>query len=418
VRAEVINLGLATAGTATGPDIVMALSGYLASLGLELGSITCVGEQEREVEDAVGQAIKRSHLVIITGGRPQGQYPAYVSGREELAKKAVAKLLGLRLILQADLLASIKETYKARGVEMPAGLEKKALLPKGARAVVDPQGPPSGFYLAHGGRYVLYTSRLSRDVEAAIPPEIAAALSANIRAGVRKKGRVLRTYGLDESMVAETVKDVAGAETSIALYSSAKGVDISVSVRAETAEKAEELLADISLEAARRLGDYIYGAGTETMEEEVARLLIEKKLTIATAESCTGGLIAKRLTDVPGSSAYMERGVVTYSNLAKEELLGIPARTIEEHGAVSKETAEAMAEGIRWNAKTSIGLSVTGIAGPTGGTMTKPVGLVYIGMATKDGVAVKGYNFPGDRDAVRFASSQRALDIVRRYLIS
>jgi nicotinamide-nucleotide amidase len=167
-----------------------------------------------------------------------------------------------------------------------------------------------------------------------------------------------------------------------------------------------------------RLGDYCYGLGSNGMEHSVAVLLIEKKLTIATAESCTGGLIAKRLTDVPGSSAYMERGVVTYSNRAKVELLGVPSNVIEEHGAVSRETAEAMAEGMRWNANSDLALSVTGIAGPTGGTPEKPVGLVYIGLATPVGVTVKGYNFAGDRSEIRYATSQKALDIVRRYLLS
>jgi len=154
----------------------------------------------------------------------------------------------------------------------------------------------------------------------------------------------------------------------------------------------------------------------EALEESVARLLTARGLTISTAESCTGGLLAKRLTDVSGSSLYMDRGVITYSNRSKQELLGVPEKTLIDHGAVSAETAAAMAEGIRRLSGTGIGISITGIAGPTGGTPEKPVGLVYIGLATPDGVTVDKYNFPGERAAVRQTTSDAALEMIRKYL--
>ena len=406
MRAEVIALGLTPVAT-EGVAAATGIAEGLAELGLELGSITVVRAREREVEEALRHALRRSHLVIITGG----------GEREDLAKKTLSRLLDKRLVLQGDLLKKIKDAYHARSIETPGGFEKTALLPHGARTIEDRQGMPSGFYMEYSGRYVLYLPGLTAGVKDALPREIAASLLARNKLRRWERHRVMRVYGLEEARVREALKELA-SEASFDLHSSPEGVDIRLHVSAETEEKAVSLLDETCLKIISRLGDYCYGAGSEGMEAVVARLLIEKRLTIATAESCTGGLVAKRLTDMPGSSAYMERGVVTYSNQSKQDLLSVPARTISDQGAVSKETAQAMAEGIRWSAKADIGLSVTGIAGPAGGSPAKPVGLVYIGLATPTGVTVKGYNLPGDRAQVRFSASQRALDMVRRYLIS
>jgi nicotinamide-nucleotide amidase len=418
MRAEVIALGLTSPDAASVPAAASGISEGLAELGIELGSITIVRARDREIEEAFKHALKRSHLVIITGGRATGQTPVTGSEREDLAKKILSRLLDRRLVLQSELLKKIEDAYRARSLETPVAFEKMALLPHGAKALEDRQGSPSGFYMEHAGRYILYLPGMVKDLKAALPGEITAYILARNKLRRWERHRVIRTYGLEESKVKEALKGLAGKEAGFDFYSSPEGVDARVHVIAEMEDKAWSLLEETCLKVTSTLGDHCYGMGSDGMEMVVARLLTEKKLTISTAESCTGGLVAKRLTDVPGSSAYMERGVVTYSNQSKEELLNVPARTIAEQGAVSKETAQAMAEGIRWSAKTDLGLSVTGIAGPTGGTAAKPIGLVYIGLATPTGVTVKGYNFPGGREAIRFASSQRALDMVRRYLLS
>ncbi|MBI5695239.1 MAG: nicotinamide-nucleotide amidohydrolase family protein [Nitrospirae bacterium] len=399
-------------------DEAATFADTLSGMGVELGFCTFVPEREREFEEAVRQAFGRSDLLVITGGRARHSAAAHGNDLDDFGKKTLSRLLDRRLVLQDEVLRKVEAVCRARRVENTSPFEKLALLPQGARPLDGPDGMPSGFQLEADGRQILYVPGTPGDFAAGLAIELSGLLMEGERG--RRVGRsgLVRTYGLNEARVAELLGDLGVKDSGWTLRSSQEGVDVTVTSGARTPEKAEALLDEAVKAAVARLGDYCYGTGSEGLEDAVARLLTGKKATIATAESCTGGLLAKRLTDVPGSSAYMDRGVVTYSNLAKQELLGVPEHILASHGAVSKETAQAMAEGIRWNAKSVVGVSITGIAGPTGGTPTKPVGLVYIGLATPGGVTVKGFTFPGDRDAVRFATSQKALDLVRRYLIS
>ncbi len=407
MKAEIIAIDLCSPSGGAGMDPVGRLADRLSAAGLELVSLTHVRPSERDLEDFLNQALKRSRLAIITGGG------------EDLAKKTLSRLLDRRLILQNEILKQVEEIYAKTGETPPVGYEKAALMPYGAKAVLGgPGAAPSGFFLEQNGRYILYLASLPKDISAGLPEELMEHLGSMARPRRWRRSKIFRSYGLDEPKVAELLKGAFGRDCAVSLYSGLDGVDVKLTASSHTAKSAASLLDEAGGKVASMLGDFCYATGDTRLEEAVAGLLAGKKLTIATAESCTGGLIAKRLTDISGSSAYMERGVVTYSNQSKVELLGVKKATLAAHGAVSRETAEEMAEGIRWNAKSDLGISVTGIAGPTGGTKDKPVGLVYIGMATSEGVSVKQCNFPGDRDAVRYATSQRALDMVRRYLLS
>ena len=393
MRAEAVILGLLPPDPEGG--YIQSLSDSLVEFGLELAAVSFIAPNEKEAEEAVRLALSRSLMVVLSGRQGQGRI-------EELSRKTLARVLGKRLILHPELAEK--------------GYAKAALLPSGARPLSDASGVPAGFWLEHGGRYVVLL-RENVKLRGVIPPELARALSKG-RGRKFTATRTIRCYGINEDLAREFLENISVSDGDIQFSVSLEGLDIKAATRADTYEKAEKVLLELCAEVVRKVGDAFYGTDGEGLHEAAARLLIDRKLTIATAESCTGGLVTKRLTDIAGSSAYMERGVVTYSNKSKEELLSVPTELLNEHGAVSRETAQAMAEGIRWNAKTDLGLSITGIAGPGGGTPSKPVGLVYIGLATPDGVSVKSFNFPGDRAAVRFASSQKALDMVRRYLIS
>jgi nicotinamide-nucleotide amidase len=195
------------------------------------------------------------------------------------------------------------------------------------------------------------------------------------------------------------------------------GVDIRIIAQETSAEQAQSLADRTEAVVREKLGDAIYGVDGQSLEEVVGALLKQRRVRLAAAESCTGGLIGARITNIAGSSEYFERGVVAYSNAAKTEMLGVPAELIERHGAVSSEVAAAMAQGIRQAAKTELGLSVTGIAGPSGASEQKPVGLVYTSLATSQGVKTAEHRFLGDREQIRIKASQMALDMVRRYLI-
>ena len=404
MRAEALVIGLGYGCGWSG------LAGSLAEWGISLGSITAVSLSEAEVEEAVKLALKRSSFLFITGD------PGVISPADtgEIAKKALAKVLEKRLVFHPELLERLKSTYTSRGVVIPAGIEKMALLPSGARPLEEGDGTPAGFYLEKSGRGFFFLPGL--DGGRPLPDYAIKTLSAGRRQSLWSRTDRIRCYGIVEGAAKDALNGIDGEFVSLATSSSYEGVDVDITVIGGSAGKAESLLKDNMTLVYGRLGEYIYATGHECMEEVVARLLTKKKMTLATAESCTGGLLVKRLTDVPGSSAYIDRGAITYSNHAKEEMLGVSSRILKDYGAVSKDTAQEMAEGIRRSAKTKIGISITGIAGPSGGTIAKPVGLVFIGLATPDGVNVKGYNFPGDRNAVRLATSQRALDLLRRYL--
>jgi nicotinamide-nucleotide amidase len=224
---------------------------------------------------------------------------------------------------------------------------------------------------------------------------------------------------LSESKVNELVQDILKQKRPAAgLTARETGVDIRIVAQEGSGARSRSTVERAETEIRKRLGDAVYGIDGQAMEDILGALLLQRKMTLSVAESCTGGLISGRITDVSGSSAYFERGVVSYSNAAKTALLGVPADLIERYGAVSRETAKAMAQGMRERAKTDLGLAVTGIAGPTGGTPEKPVGLVYIALASPDGVTVNEHRFLGTRSQVRQRTAQMAMDMVRRYLIA
>jgi nicotinamide-nucleotide amidase len=234
--------------------------------------------------------------------------------------------------------------------------------------------------------------------------------------------QVFHTFGLPEADVDAKLKGLIpkGMPVELGLLASPTGVLVSLTTKSKSTKGRikGDLLQPLAQEVRSRLSDWLFAEGRETMEEVVGRLLTKQGLTVAVAESCTGGLIGHRLTQVPGSSAYFDRGIVCYSNGAKMELLGVPTSLLEKHGAVSAPVAAAMANGIRERSGTDIGLSVTGIAGPDGGTATKPVGLVYVGLDGGEGETItKEFRFHGDRHVIKQRSSQAALDLLRRWLL-
>jgi nicotinamide-nucleotide amidase len=241
-------------------------------------------------------------------------------------------------------------------------------------------------------------------------------------AGAAARGAVLhrrlRTFGLMESEVDARLKDLdmAGPSVAIGLQAGDLGVDVLLTVRARHAESAEAVLKRMERAVRDRVGDHLYAAGSQSMDGVVAMKLRSKGLTVAVAESCTGGLISQRLTSVPGSSAYFDCGFVLYTNRAKVDVLNVPDALLRVKGAVSGEVAMAMAEGARARSGTDLGLAVTGIAGPSGGTKEKPVGLVFLALADKRRAVCRSYQFSGDREGIRRRASQAALDMLRRYL--
>jgi len=411
MRAEIIATGseLLSGGVVDTNSVFLAEE--LLDIGIETAFKTIVGDDEKDMEDAVRTARERVDVILVTGGIGPTE--------DDITRKALARVLKKRLVLSDDALKAVKAVFKAKGKEYPAANDRQALIPAGARLLRNPVGVAPGFTLVEDGKFVAVLPGVPAEMQAMFLEGLRPALEEHFggKAVIRRK--VLHTCGLSESKVNELIQDILKQKRpAMGLTARDTGVDIRIVAHEGSGARSRSTMERIEAEVRKKLGDAIYGVDGQDMEEVVGALLTQRKRTLAVAESCTGGLISGRITNIAGSSAYFERGVVVYSNAAKTELLGVPADLIERYGAVSREVAKAMAQGMRERAKTDLGLAVTGIAGPSGGTPEKPVGLVYIALATIDGVTVSEDRFLGTRSQVRQRTAQMAMDMVRRYLIA
>ncbi|HEU4595396.1 MAG TPA: competence/damage-inducible protein A [Pyrinomonadaceae bacterium] len=386
------------------------LTEQLNGVGIEIKLKTIVGDDDARLEEAIRDALKRSSVVVLTGGLGPTE--------DDITRKIAARALGRRLALDDRVLEEIRAKFLHLGRKMPEINARQAMIIEGAEVLPNPNGTAPGMFIEHEGRTVVLLPGPPREMrpmfETFVAPKIAA------RAGdVRVARRVLRVAGLGESAVDERIAPVytqyKNPQTTI-LFNRSE-IEIHLTAQGTTDAEAELLLDGLAGQIEERLGDSIFAFRGEKLEEVVGLRLAVSGFTLAVAESCTGGLVAQRLTEVPGSSSYFMEGVVTYSNEAKTRLLGVPAELIEERGAVSAEVAEAMAEGVKERAGTDFGISVTGVAGPGGGTEEKPVGLVYIALADDAHTEHRRLMLPGDRHLIRWRSSQAALDLLRRRLI-
>ncbi|HSA85892.1 MAG TPA: competence/damage-inducible protein A [Nitrospira sp.] len=389
----------------------------LASIGIEVRFKTIVGDNQSDITDVLTTACRRAGIVIMTGGLG----PTV----DDCTREAVASVTGCRLARRKEAFESMKARLAQWGRTPNRGQLRQALIPSRATVLPNPVGSAPGFALTWRNTRVIALPGVPSEMQAMMQKSVIPLLTD--QQGRTKQARphpirrlIFHTWGLPESEVDTQLKGLIPKRTPVALglLASPIGVLVSLTTRAHRSIK-EPVLLSLAEEVRTRLTEWIYAEGQDTLEEVVGRLLRRKEMTVAVAESCTGGLIGYRLTQVAGSSAYVDRGVLCYSNRAKTDLLGVPAGLIEQHGAVSREVAEAMAKGMRERAGVSVALSVTGIAGPGGATETKPVGLVHIGLdGGSDDVVTKEFQFHGDRSVIRQRAAQAALDLLRRWLIA
>ncbi len=386
------------------------LTEKLNGIGVEVKLKTVVGDDDARLEEAIKDALRRSRVVITTGGLGPTE--------DDITRKVAARAMGRRLVLDEKVLESIREKFVHWGRKMPEINARQAMVIEGAQVLDNPRGTAPGLFIEHEGRAVVLLPGPPREMRPMFEEAVVSRLAA--KAGdVRVARRILRVTGMGESAVDERIAPVytqyQNPQTTI-LFNRSE-IEIHLTAQAKTERDAELLLDGLAGQIEERLGDAIFAFRGETMEEVVGLRLAVGGYTLATAESCTGGLIAERLTEVPGSSTYFKEGIVAYSNDAKVRLLGVPSDFIAEYGAVSAPVAEAMAEGARLRAETDFAISVTGIAGPTGGSEEKPVGLVYIALSDDAHTEHRKLMIPGDRQLIRWRSSQAALDLLRRRLI-
>jgi nicotinamide-nucleotide amidase len=386
------------------------LTEQLNRIGIDVKLKTIVGDDDARLEELIKDAVKRSRVVITTGGLGPTE--------DDITRKVVARALGRRLALDEKVLAEIRERFKSFGVTMPERNSRQAMVIDGAEVLPNPNGSAPGLYLDQGECSVALLPGPPRENQPMYRDHVQARFQ-KLAGDIHFARRVMRVSGLGESAVDEKIAPIYSQyenPLTTILFNSSE-IEIHLRAHGRTEDDAEALLDDLSLKIEKELGNSVFSFRGETMEEVVGRRLAITGFTLAVAESCTGGLIAQRLTSVPGSSTYFTEGLVTYSNESKTRLLGVDKKLIKEHGAVSKEVARDMARGVRHRAKTDFGIAVTGIAGPDGGTEEKPVGLVYIALADGAHTEHKRLKLPGDRELVRWRASQAALDMLRRRLI-
>jgi nicotinamide-nucleotide amidase len=378
----------------------------LATRGLFIREVMSVGDDEDYISEALQELSARRQLVIVTGGLG----PTH----DDMTTRAAAKAFRLPLILNDEALQQIHAHFRRTGREMYAGNEKQALFPRKATLIPNLVGSAPGFRLQldHCTLYFLpgVPAEMEPMLEASVLPQLQAALPPSTFVE-----RIFTLIGVAEPQV-ENFLAAAGLPAGVMVGFGVTFPLVYLKLRACGVD-AEELLDRSEPMVLRAVGDYLVARSKETLASVVARLLLRSGETLALAESCTGGMIAAQLTDIPGASAFLERGAVTYADKAKIGWLKVPAWMIEQEGAVSATTAKLMARGIRRAAATDFGLAVTGIAGPDGGTAEKPVGTVYMALATADGERVVCHHFGGSRDEIRRLSASHALDLLRRHLL-
>jgi nicotinamide-nucleotide amidase len=401
----VVSALVVTVGVAVGAEEhdVTALTHALRAAGLDVTGRFAVDDDEATLERALGMGAAVTAVVAGEG-----------SSSGDVVRRTLARMAGARLVLNERALEALTERYRRRDRPLPRRAERLALLPQGAALWLSPCSDPA-FGLEFDGRVVAVLPR-GGDLAGIVREHLAPLLAGRTGTADIVLTRTLRTAGVTIADVEERLAERT-SEATITVLPAASG-DFEVWVRmvargpgaAERLDRAEREIAEV-------LGEDCYGRDDETLERVVGRLLVERGLTLAVAESCTSGLLGHRLTDIAGSSAYFERGVLVYSNQAKQDLLGVPESILRAHGAVSAPCAEAMARGVCERSGNPVGLAITGIAGPDGGSPAKPVGTVFIGVAVDGDVEARRFQFTGDRSAVKWQSTQMALDVLRRRLM-
>jgi nicotinamide-nucleotide amidase len=410
MKAEIIAVGSELLTPDRTDTNSLFLTGQLNRLGIVVTRKTVVGDRNDDVKDAFREALGRVELVIASGGLGPTQ--------DDLTREAVAELLGRKLVRNDAVMKHIEERFRRLGRTMAEVNRRQAMVPEGAEVLENTHGTAPGLWLEERGRVVVLLPGVPRELMALFSEQVAPRLG-RFAGATRLFYRELRTAGMTESEVEQRIAPIytayAGVETTI--LASLGEIQIHLRAWSEDAAATERMLQEMVERITLALGEGLFTTNGETLEEVVARDLTMNQASVATAESCTGGLLAQRLTRTPGSSVYFLGGVVCYSNNLKTGWADVPASVLESKGAVSAEVARALAEGIRRRTGATLGIGITGIAGPGGGTPEKPVGLVHIALAAAGGCSERVTRFPGAREQIRWFASQMALDMIRQFFL-
>jgi nicotinamide-nucleotide amidase len=385
----------------------------LNSVGVFADRMTTVGDDEQEILDAFHNAFTTHDVVTVTGGLG----PTH----DDITRAVICKFFNTDLVLNNEALENVKNIFARRNVSPRKVNEDQALVPRDCTVIQNRLGTAPGYFFERDSKFFIVMPGVPYEMKAMMDDFVLPFLN-NQNTGLVIRHLTLKTTGIAESFLAEQIGDVKNlfspdSGITLAFLPSPLGVRLRITAKAKSVDEAEHNIRDVESKLRSKAEKYIYAIGDRELEEVIGTLLKERKLTLAIAESCTGGLIADRITNISGCSEYFERGMIIYSNKSKIHELGVPSDFFKQYGTVSRQVAEAMAFSIRTKSNTDIGISTTGIAGPTGGSAEKPVGLVWIGYSDKDETFAVQFNFGGERRIIKERAAQAALELVRRRML-
>lgn len=385
------------------------LSKELATLGIDIYHQSVVGDNEDRILDLFKKAFERCDLVITTGGLGPTQ--------DDLTKELAAKYFNKKLILHKPSLEWIKSYLDIKDEAVLEANRKQAYFPEGCEILDNSNGTAPGLIISENNKILVILPGPPIEMKPMFNNRVVKYLRDIT--GKIIKSKTIRLFGIGESLMAKKLDSLIKNSTNPTVAPYAKDVDVTLRITAKgnSEKECDELISPVYKEIKEKLSEYVYGEDEDSLEGVVSKMLCDKRLSISTTESCTGGMVAASLISYPGISEVFKEGAITYSNEAKTKRLGVKKETLDKYGAVSEETAREMAEGIAREANTDIGISTTGIAGPGGGSQEKPVGLVYIGVFIKGNTIVQKCNFTGDREKVRKKATMNALNILRKELL-
>jgi len=409
VKAEILAVGTELLMGQTANTNAQYISERLPDAGIGVYYHSVVGDNPQRLKEVLNLALSRSDIVLITGGLGPTT--------DDLTKETVAAAMNRRLIRDQETLDKLKSFFVRFNRPMTENNLKQADMPEDSIIITNNNGTAPGCIIEEKDKIVIMLPGPPSEMKPMFEETVMPFLEK--RSEFRIVSRFLRVFGIGESALEDSIKDLIENQSNptIAPYVKEGEVTIRITARYPRVGAHEDLISPVEGEIRKRLGNKVYSSENKGLDETVAGMLLQSGITIAIAESCTGGLISARLTENPGVSRVFNRGIISYSNESKMENLNVKPETLESFGAVSRETAMEMAEGIRVLSGTDLGLSVTGVAGPDGGSAEKPVGLVYVGLADKNGIECKEFRLWGSRNRIRNVASLHAFDMVRRKLI-
>ncbi|MBE3113550.1 MAG: competence/damage-inducible protein A [Actinobacteria bacterium] len=411
MKAEIISIGSEILRGQITDTNANFIAQKLAELSIDLNYISAVGDNQKMLLSLLKKAFCRSDLIITTGGLGPTE--------DDITYQVIAKTLHLKLIKSPEAEKNLKRILHTIKIKLSPSNLKQAYLPEGAKVITNKYGTAPAMILEKDNKIICSFPGVPYEMKKLIEENLIPYLKEKFPPPIIKKSKTLKITGLGEASVNELIRDYINKQTnfSFGIYANPEDIQVQVTTQAPTEKEVEKLLQSSANQLTKILGDYIYGSDEETIEEVVGNLLKTKKLKLAVAESCTGGMLGEMITRIPGSSEYFPGGVISYQAKIKEDLLKIPPEAIRKYGEVSRQVAKLMAEGVRRCCHSNIGISITGIAGPGGATEKKKVGLVYMALADGKKAITQKHQLFGNRQLIRLRACRRVLNMLRMYLM-